>query len=344
MEAGVMRVVVLGGLGLFGRTAVAALRQFGLTVVTASRRAEADLRIDANDGNSLRASLQRGDIVLDAAGPFHARSAALIDAAVEIGFDVLDLNDDLGYAEQVLSREAAIEAAGIRVLTSASSVSAVAAAVIRHSNIELPMRLTSYLAPASRYTANAGTAQSLWRSVGRPVRLLVDGRLETRVGWIETRTFTMPPPLGTVKGHLFESADAMHLPRCWPSLRDVAMYVDSNTIGANSLLEMAAHSEPLRELMQSKMEWGTWLAKKLGSAAGGIGFEIEGADGRVARYAITASRNSFLTAVAPAVLAARAIAAGRFADHGLVLPDRHVDPNELLEYLGHHEVGFHQLD
>ena len=49
--------------------------------------------------------------------------------------------------------------------------------------------------------------------------------------------------------------------------------------GINSLL-MAAHSEPLRELMQQKLEWGTWLAKKVGSSAGGIGYEIEGADGR----------------------------------------------------------------
>lgn len=338
------RVIVLGGLGLFGRTAVEELRRLRVTVVTASRGAGADLQVDANDNASIRASTHNGDVVVDAAGPFHERSSALIEAAAEIGFDVIDLNDDLGYAELVCSYEQTIEAAGIRVLSSASSVSAVAAAVVRHSSIELPKRVTTFLAPASRYTANTGTAQSLWRSVGRPVRVLVDGHLQTRVGWVEARSFKMPAPIGTVKGHLFESADAVNLPRCWTSLRDVAMYVDSNTIGVNSLLEMAAHSEPLRELMQSKMEWGTWLAKKLGSSAGGIGFEIEGADGCVAKYAITASENSFVTAVAPAVLVARAIANGSFARRGLVLPDRCVEPDELFEYLAQNGVGFYRLD
>ena len=338
------RVIVLGGLGLFGRTAVDELRRLGVTVVTASRGEGADLRVDANDGTSIRASIQNSDVVMDAAGPFHERSAALIEAAAEIGFDVVDLNDDLGYAELILSHEPQIDLAGIRVLSSASSVSAVAAAVVRHSGIELPKRVTTFLAPASRYTANTGTAQSLWRSVGRPVRLLVDGQLQTRVGWVESRTFKMPAPIGTVKGHLFESADAVNLPRCWPSLRDVAMYVDSNTIGVNSLLEMAAHSEPLRELMQRKMEWGTWLAKKLGSSAGGIGFEIEAADGRTARYAITASENSFVTAVAPAVLAVSVISNGSFSKRGLVLPDRYVEPNELFEYLAQSSVGFYRID
>ena len=103
-------------------------------------------------------------------------------------------NDDLGYAESVVALEPQIDAAGIRVLSSASSVSAVAAAVVRQSGIELPARVTAFLAPASRYTANVGSALSLWRSVGRPVRVLVDGQLQTRVGWTETRRFRCRRP------------------------------------------------------------------------------------------------------------------------------------------------------
>ncbi len=327
------RVIVLGGLGLFGQTAVEQLRQFGMQPLTASRRDAADFRIDANNGDSIHAALRSGDVVLDAAGPFYARSTALIEAAIEIGFDVVDLNDDLGYAESVLTLKPRIAAAGIRVLSSASSVSAVSAAMVRYSGIQLPTRVDTFLAPASRHTANVGSAMSLWRSVGRPVRVLADGHLQTRVGWIETRPFSMPRPVGKITGHLFESADAVNLPRIWPSLRDVAMWVDTNTIGVNSLLQMAAHSEPLRELMQQKVQLGTWLAKKVGSSAGGIGYEIEDSDGHTAKYAITASENSFLTAVAPAVLATVAIVKGRFQHRGLVPPDRHASPTVLPEFL-----------
>jgi len=306
--------------------------------LAASRNAAADLQIDANNRASIQAALQSGDVVLDAAGPFHSRSTVLIEAAIEIGFDVVDLNDDLAYAESVIALGPRIDDAGIRVLSSASSVSAVAAAVVCNSGIDLPSRVTAFLAPASRYTANVGSAKSLWRSVGRPVRILVDGRLQTRVGWTETRQFSMPPPVGRITGHLFESADAVSLPRVWPSLRDVAMYVDSNTLGVNSLLTMAAHSEPLRELMQQKVEWGTWLAKKIGSSAGGIGYEIDAADGSIARYAIVAAESSYLVAVAPAVLAARAIARKEFAGDGLVPPNRHVDSGELFTYLAENGI------
>jgi hypothetical protein len=116
------------------------------------------------------------------------------------------------------------------------------------------------------------------------------------------------------------------------------MYVDSNTLGVNSLLTMAAHSEPLRELMQQKVEWGTWLAKKLGSSAGGIGYEIEAQDGRVVQYAIVAAENSFRVAVAPAVLAAKAIAREGFTGQGLVPPNRHVKSDDLFAYLAQNGI------
>ena len=54
---------------------------------------------------------------------------------------------------------------------------------------------------------------------------------------------------------------------------------------------------------------------------------------RIVRYAIVADKNSFVTAVAPAVLAAQAIAEDRFPYEGFVPPDRHVDPPKLFAFL-----------
>jgi hypothetical protein len=261
-----------------------------------------------------------------------------METAIDIGFDVIDLNDDLGYAESILALAPRINAAGIRMLTSASSVSAVAAAAIRHSGIDQPRRVTSFLAPASRHTANSGAAASLLRSVGRPVRVLRDGRLQQLVGWIELRTFPMPHPLGTLQARLFESADSIHLPRVWPSLRNVSMYVDTNTFGVNTLLRLAAHSEFLRRFLEQNAHLGTRVARVLGSHVGGLGYEIEDAAGDVARYAMVGDKNSYIAAVAPAVLAVQAIAENRFSHSGLVLPDRYVEPHELFAYLRSHNV------
>jgi len=63
----VRRVVVLGGAGFFGRLIVERLGAAGLNPIVASR-SHGELRIDANDGEALRANLKTRDIVVDAAG------------------------------------------------------------------------------------------------------------------------------------------------------------------------------------------------------------------------------------------------------------------------------------
>lgn len=336
------RIIVLGGLGQFGRTATEELRALSLPFMTASRRGAADVHIDADDAATIRSTIRPGDIVLDAAGPFHLRSTALVEAAIDVGFDVIDINDDLSYAEAVLALAPRIDSAGIRVLSSASSVSAVAAAVVGYSGVKSPRRVTAFLAPASRHTANFGAARSLIRSVGRSVRVFRDGELEVRVGWSESKSFRMPSPLGTIRGRLFESADSAHLPRIWPSLQDVSMYVDTNTFGVNTLLRFAAHSRLLRQFLESQARLGTRIARTFGSSAGGIGYEIEDAAGQVTCYSIVADKNSFVTAVAPAVLAAQRIAEDRLPCTGLVPPDRHVEPNKLFAFLQTRGITLHQ--
>ena len=327
------RVIVLGGQGQFGRSAVEQLRILGISPIIAGRGTMADIKVDADAPASVRAAFSAGDLVVDAAGPFHKRSLALLEAAIEIGFDVIDINDNLAYAQQVLALEPGIAGAGIRVLSSASSVSAIAAAMVRRSALKAPTRVTGFLAPASRYTANRGSALSLIRSLGVPVRSWRHGRLQTLRGWVEWRPFKMPDPVGPICGRLFESADSLWLPRIWPSLLEVEMYVDANTLGVNALLDLGTRFQAFRRLLERQVDLGAWIARVIGSKAGGIGYEIEDASGRVARFAVLSEKTAHITAVAPAVLAAQAIVAGCFTTTGLVLPDRHVDPSELADYL-----------
>ena len=327
------RVIVLGGLGFFGRAAAAQLRRLGVHVRTASRGSGADLRIDANDPDSIRSGVRAGNIVLDAAGPFHGRSLALVEMAIRVGFDIVDLNDDLQYAESILSRAPQIAEAGIRILCSASTVSAFSAAVMRIIGPTSPRRFTSFLMPATRHTANAGTATALLRTIGQPIRILRNGELRAVLGWREWRSIRLPPPLRMIRGYVFESADALWLPRICPSLKDVAMYVDANTLGANAMLTLAAHSNTVRSVMHSGISLGTWLVRQFGSAVGGIAYELEGEGGRAARSAAHRGEEQPF----------RGDCSGRFGRSddgerpvhrgGLVLPDRYADPLEILGFL-----------
>ena len=331
------RIVVLGGLGFFGATAVERLRAGGALPLTAARRPGADLRLDVEDGASLRAALRPDDVVVDTVGPFQDRTTALAEAALEVGFDLIDIADSRAYVARLVALRARFDARGIRVLPACSSVSAVSAAMVRHSGLANPIRVTGFLAPATQYAANPGSGGSLLRSVGQPVRVLRDGQMVTRTGWRDTRAFVMPPPIGRMRGHLYETADPITLPAVWPSLRTVDFYVDSRVAGLNPLLGLASRSPLAHALMTRFLRLGLSFARRLGSATGCLAYEIEtaggAAGGRVARYALIGSHHGHYTPIAPAVLAALAIAQGRFEPRGLVPADRYVDPDELLAYL-----------
>jgi len=327
------RVVVLGGTGFFGGAAAARLRAHGIRPVIASRRAGAELQVDAESRASIKSALRQYDVVLDAAGPFQARTTALVEAAVETGFDVVDLSDSLRYAEKVADLRLRIEAAGVRVLTSCSSVSAVGAAAVRLSGVVEPVGLDVVLRPATRDTARVATARSLLESVGRPIRVLRDGRLTAVAGWRESRVLKWPATGGRTRAFLCESADALHLPPLWPSLRRVEFHVDARVPGMNLALRIAAALEPARRAAAALLPAGLVLARLIGSRGGGILFEVKGKDGALVSVALHAPGGSHVVAVAPAVLAARAIAEGRFAKAGLVHPGDQVDAAELAACL-----------
>ena len=324
---------MLGGTGFFGAAAVELLREEGIVAVRASRRATAELQVDVEEAGSLRAALHEGDVVIDTVGPFQERGTALIEAALAIGFDVIDIADSLAYVTKLYELQERIDGSGIRVLTACSSLSAVSATMVRLSEVEEPVRVTEVLAPATRYTANPGSGGSLLRSVGRPIRVLREGRLATEIGWSEWRVFRLPSPIGTVRGYLCESPDAVTLPSVWRSVRTVEFYVDSRAPGYNAVFRLAARWRPMRRLVAALQPAGLALARLLGARTGCLAFEIEGADGRVARRALVGGEHGYLTPIAPAVLAARAMAEGRFEATGLIPPDRHVEPNALLAYL-----------
>ncbi len=326
-------MIVAGGTGFFGAALVGLLKSEGIQPVLAARQGPVDLRLDVEDPDSLRSVLRAGDLVLDAVGPFQGRSTALVEAAIEIGIDLIDLSDSLDYCERLIGLETRIAQSGIRVLTACSSISVGSAALIRLSQIEAPIEASGFLVPAARHVAWPGTGSSLLNSVGRPIRVWQNGALVAKRGWSEARQFEFPPPLGRRTGYLFESSDSLMLPRIWPGLRAVNFFVSSNVPGFNAVFGAAARWQWMRALVVRMAPLGLSIARRIGGRIGCLAYQIRAEDGRRARLGLIGPDRSYLTPVAPMVLAARRIAAGRFEPRGLVPADQQVGAAELIEYL-----------
>lgn len=315
--------MLLGGGGFFGSAIAEALRERDCEPLTPSHA-----QVDVENGEALLLNLQPRDVVIDAAGPFHQRTTMLLDVAIKVGFDVIDLSDNLSYAVAVHAMNDRLSAADVRVFTSCSAVSAVTAAAVRTSCIESPTRVSVCLLPASRDSSSAGTAASLVRSLSRPIRVLHDGRLTSAIAWSRSRIFRVPPERREVRAYLGESADAVTLPRVWPSLREVDFFVDTQALGMNRLIATATRLPAGRRLLERLAPIGLPLAKLTGSHSGGYVVEVTD-DSRIVTTALVAQRRSYMAAVLPATLAARSLAAESSPPPGVVPADRLSDPDEL---------------
>ena len=289
------RIVVLGATGFFGGLIFERLRAAGLQPVGASRTS-AELRIDANSADDLRVNLKQRDLVIDAAGPFQTRTPALIDAATRIGFDLIDLSDSAEYTSMIYGREAPIGAAGIRVLTACSTLSTITALVVQYAPVEKPGRVSVYLRPESRFTANRGAIESFLRSMQ-----------------------------GVESGGVrVKSVDAVTLPRTFASVKRVDFTVDAGLLG-NFTLQF----ESFRRWLSTHEEQAMKIARRLGSTKGVVRVEVASLlHKRMQKFA---GRKSYMIAVLPAILAATSIANGKFPHRGLVPPTQHVDRIELFE-------------
>lgn len=300
------RVVVLGGSGFFGRLIVERLSAAGLNPIAASR-SSGEPRIDANDPESIRAGLKQRDLVVDAAGPFQKRTPALIQEARTIGFDVVDLSDSPEYCAMIHEQKAPIGASGIRVLTACSSLSTVSALMLKSTGNEQPRRLSVYLLPASRHTANPAAVTSFLAGI--------DGG---------SRTIRFPEPIGTRSGITVKSVDAVTLPLLFPSLQATEFVVDCGVTGGNLILRLKV----VRDLIARYQSKAIKVAHRLGPKTGIIAYDIASALRR--RQRIFIGENSYMLAVIPAVEAAIAIANGRFPHRGLVPPTEHLSLDALL--------------
>jgi hypothetical protein len=320
--------VVLGGTGFFGRAAVGLLRDAGIPALAAARRS-ADLTLDAEDPALLRRALRPGDVVLDAAGPFQARTSALAEAAIELGCDVVDIADGSAYVRSILALGE--RAAGVRLLPACSTCSAVSSAMVAWSGLPQPVRLTAFLVPATRHTAVGATAASLLASLGRPIPVLRGGAVRGVRCFAESRRWPAGTPLGARRGWIFDTPDGDLLPLSHPGLATAEAFVDPNVPGLAGALALAARVPPLRAAMTRTMPAALPLVRLLGREHGGFGCEVEDASGAVVRLVLTAQRDAYRLAVIPAVLAVRAMLEGRMSGSGIIPPHGQVDAGELLE-------------
>jgi saccharopine dehydrogenase-like NADP-dependent oxidoreductase len=126
------RLVILGGCGAVGSTAV---RSLAITSyydeyvvadkdIAAARKLAAELgegkvkafELNADDPQNLRDAIAGASVILNCVGPFYKYGPPILKAAIEAGIDYVDICDDLDATEAMLEMDNAANEAGISAL------------------------------------------------------------------------------------------------------------------------------------------------------------------------------------------------------------------------------------
>jgi hypothetical protein len=239
----VHRVLLFGGYGVFGaRIAERLARERGLELIVAGRSRERALQLVAEVGKGAQARVTaaqldamevksealaalRPRVVINASGPYQWQDHRLARACIGAGVHYVDLADARQFVSGIAALEAEARAADVLLVSGASTVPALSAAVIdayapRFSALEAACIV---IAPGNSFDPGLATTQSILGTLGRPFAA-AGGKSQSAIyGWQSLRRQTIPG-LGPRWLGACETPDLDLLPRRYPGLTSVEVF------------------------------------------------------------------------------------------------------------------------
>lgn len=339
------RVVVVGGYGAFGQRAVERLYRGGdVEIVVAGRSAakahDAAARFSRPGGPKvLSAALDAArpdvealkalgaSVIINASGPFQAQDYALARAAIDARVHYVDLADAREFVTGITALDAVARDAGVVVTSGASSVPALAAAIIdRELGAFARLDVIEHaITPANGYDPGVATTASILSGLGRPMQVLDNGAWTTVYGWLGLRRVAVPG-LGARLMANCDVPDVEIFPRRYAGVRTVRFRAGLEVAMFQFSLWMLAGAAragllPRPERFAGALMWLKGKMRFLGSDCGGMIVRLEGEGhdgGRLVRTISLIARDNqgpYVPVIA-AVVVARKLVRGEMAARG----------------------------
>jgi NAD(P)-dependent dehydrogenase (short-subunit alcohol dehydrogenase family) len=199
--AGTARILVIGGYGGFGARLCRRLAGAGHQLLVGGRDGGKAARLCARlpDARPIAVdrsrdlapvlARERPDLVIDAAGPFQASGYGIAEACIRAGVPYLDLADARGFVAGIGALDEAARAAGVTVISGASTAPALTGAILRElsAGLDRVEAVDIALSAANRAVGGDSVLAAALSYAGRPVRLWRGGRWARAFGCQELR-------------------------------------------------------------------------------------------------------------------------------------------------------------
>jgi saccharopine dehydrogenase-like NADP-dependent oxidoreductase len=234
-------VLVLGGYGFFGQRIAEALaadaavrvlvagRDLGKAAAVVARLrlpSERALVVDANDPElAARLRESRVDTLIHTAGPFQSQGYAVAKAAIEAGCHYIDLADGREFVTGIESLDAAARERGVTVVSGASSVPALSAAVIdRYLPQFQRLDTIEFGISSGARSPGVATVKGVFSYCGKPIREWRRGAWRTTYGWLDLRRHRFPAPVGWRFIGSCDIPDLTLFPKRYPTVKTVSFH------------------------------------------------------------------------------------------------------------------------
>lgn len=317
-----MKIIVIGGGGVFGSRLAEMLTRDGHDVTLAGRRAPREVAMAMGPGvRAVRldregdlSGLAGFDLVIDAAGPFHDYGPdpyRLARAAIEAQAGYFDLSDNVEFAAGIGTLDSLAKAAGVPVLSGVSSVPALssAAAVSLMEGAQDVAAIDCAILPGNRAPRGRAVVDSILSQAGQPLSLCVDGQEVVVGSWSRPRRYDLGAGWART-GHLIGVPDVALFPvafdvptvvfraglELWPMRAGLAVW--------------ASFGRRMPKWLKSVLFWIAQGLKPFGSDKGGMVVEVTGRWGgdwerRSWRLRVSRGEGPYIPGIAARTLAAR---------------------------------------
>jgi hypothetical protein len=296
----VSRILLLGGYGVFGSRIATRLAAAGHELLVAGRSAEKAERFCAGKAGLAPLALDRARItdalalhrpalLIDATGPFQAMDYAVPRACIAAGVHYCDIADGRAFVCGIGELDAEARAAGVTVISGASSLPALSGAVVRKlaEGLGRVCTVDITLSASNRATAGPAVAAGIIRQAGQPIGVWRGGRWQRGFGWqdIGREDYAVAgwPAVSGRLVTLVDVPDLTLLPDRLPGKPSVRMRAGAELAAENLALWLA--SWPIR--------WGlfrgsAWLVQLVGPWRAVVG--TVGSDSSAMKVTLTGDR------------------------------------------------------
>jgi len=337
MSQATQRVLVLGAYGFFGSRICAALAKnpriqlmLAGRDLTKATAAAYQLGLSANHARQVDctkpelATLLRKlgvTLVIHTAGPFQGQGYEVARACIKAGCHYLDLADGRAFVTGITRLDAEARAAGVSIVSGASSLQALTSAVVDKYRGEFK-RLDSVRIGITSGAVIPGiaTLRSILGYCGKPFRTLENGEWIDVHGWLDTQEHEFSKSVGMRRISRCDVPDLDLLPQRYSGIKAVSFHAGFASNTAHQVVEKLAMLVRARRLKsalpfaRTLYTLGRWL-QPLISDRGAMFVKLEGLHDNGARYAhawnIVARENHGPNIpCAPSIALANKVAAG----------------------------------